>query len=237
MPELGINVDHVATIREARKISYPDPVEAAVLCQEAGADSIVCHLREDRRHIQDRDLLRLKKTLKIKLNLEMAASAEIVDIALSVRPDQVTFVPEKRKELTTEGGLDVTFRKSRLKKVLQKMKKAGVEASLFVDPDAKQIRASRDIGAAMIELHTGRYAEAKNKSAVRREFLSLKAAARLASGLGLKVFAGHGLHYANTKPLRSIKEITEYNIGHSIIARAIFVGLSEAVKEMKELIK
>jgi pyridoxine 5-phosphate synthase len=237
MSRLGVNIDHVATIREARKIEYPDPVEAALICQGAGSDSVVCHLREDRRHIQDRDLRRLKKALRIKLNLEMAASIEIIGIALRVKPQQVTFVPEKRRELTTEGGLDVFSQKARLKKVLRKMDARGIEASLFIDPDLEQIRASREIGCRMIELHTGRYAEAKNKKGVKREFLSLKRAAEFAKKKGLKVFAGHGLNYKNTRALRSIKEIEEYNIGHSIVARAIFVGLEKAVREMKELVK
>ncbi len=237
MPRLGVNIDHVATIREARKINYPDPVEAALLCQAAGADAIVCHLREDRRHIQDRDLCRLKKVVTVKLNLEMAMSEEIVDIALDVKPDQVTLVPEKRAELTTEGGLDILSRKNRVKKVLQKMKRKGIEASLFIDPDMRQIRASREIGAGMIELHTGRYANAQNKKDLKREYQSLKNSSKFAKSIGLKVFAGHGLNYKNIKPLRNIKEIEEYNIGHSIVAHAVFVGLEKAIKEMKALVK
>ncbi|MGB2705924.1 MAG: pyridoxine 5'-phosphate synthase [Candidatus Omnitrophota bacterium] len=237
MPGLGVNIDHVATIREARKIDYPDPVEAALLCQSAGADSIVCHLREDRRHIQDRDLYRLKEVLSVKLNLEMAAQDEIVGIALDVKPCQATLVPEKRRELTTEGGLDVYSRRGRVKRVLRKMEKAGIGVSLFIDPDKRQIKASREAGARMVELHTGEYANARNKKEVKREFAALKNAAAFAEKIGLEVFAGHGLHYKNTKPLTKIREIKEYNIGHSIVARAVFVGLRRAVKEMKALIR
>ncbi|MCQ9206324.1 MAG: pyridoxine 5'-phosphate synthase [Omnitrophica bacterium] len=237
MPKLGVNIDHVATLRQARKIDYPDPIRAAIICQSAGADSIVCHLREDRRHIQDCDLYKLKRVLGIKLNLEMAASREIIDIAIDAKPDQVTFVPEKRMELTTEGGLDVCSGRRRIAKALRKMQKAGIEVSFFIDPDARQIRASKEAGASMIELHTGRYAEAGSKREVKKEFLALKKSASLAREMGLKVFAGHGLHYTNTAPLRRIKEIEEYNIGHSIIARAIFTGIRKAVLEMKELVK
>jgi pyridoxine 5-phosphate synthase len=236
MPRLGVNIDHVATIREARKIAYPDPVEAALMCQDAGADSIVCHLREDRRHIQTKDLYNLKKALKIRLNLEMAISEEIIDIALDAGPGQATIVPEKRRELTTEGGVDVLAEKNRLKKALDRMERGGIDVSLFIDPDAKQIKASRELGARMVELHTGRYADARNKSDTKKEFLSLEKAAGLARKIGLKVFAGHGLNYENTRPLRSIEEIEEYNIGHSIVARAIFAGLGKAVREMKELV-
>lgn len=236
-PALGVNIDHVATIREARKIDYPDPVEAALLCQGAGADSIVCHLREDRRHIQDRDLYILKKRLIAKLNMEMAMSDEIVRIALDVKPCQATLVPEKRRELTTEGGLDVCSEKSRIKKVLGKMEGAGIGVSLFIDPDKRQIAASREAGARMIELHTGEYANAKNKAEARRELSLLKMAAAFAKKIGLRVFAGHGLNYENTKPLTKIKEIEEFNIGHSIIARAVFVGLRRAVKDMKALLR
>ena len=237
MAKLGVNIDHVATLRQARKIDYPDPVRAAIICQSAGCDSIVCHLREDRRHIQDGDLYKLKHVLGIKLNLEMAASREIIDIAIDSKPDQVTFVPEKRMELTTEGGLDICSGRRRIAKALLKMRKAGIEVSFFIDPDARQIRASKEIGAHMIELHTGRYAEAGSKREAKKEFQALKKSAILAKEIGLKVFAGHGLHYTNTAPLRRIKEIEEYNIGHSIIARAIFTGLGQAVLEMKELVK
>ena len=237
MAKLGVNIDHVATLRQARKIDYPDPVRAAIICQSAGCDSIVCHLREDRRHIQDRDLYKLKSVLGIKLNLEMALSPEIIDIAIDVKPGQVTFVPEKRMELTTEGGLDVCSGMRRIAKALRKIRKAGIEVSFFVDPDARQIRASKEAGVRMIELHTGRYAEAGSRRLAQKEFQALKKCASFAKEMGLKVFAGHGLHYTNTAPLRRIKEIEEYNIGHSVIARAVFTGLGQAVLEMKELVK
>lgn len=236
MPKLGVNVDHVATIREARKINYPDPVKAALLCRDAGADSVVCHLREDRRHIQDKDLYRLRNLIRIKLNLEMAMSEGIIRIALDVKPGQVTLVPEKRAELTTEGGLDIVLLKNRVKKVAAKMRKSGIETSLFIEPDKRQIKASRDAGCGMIELHTGSYANAKNAKSLRKEYNILKEAALFAKKIGLKVFAGHGLNYKNTKRLTNIKEIEEYNIGHAIVARAIFVGMKKAVKEMKALV-
>lgn len=237
MPDLGVNVDHVATIQQARKIDYPDCVEAALLCQRSGADSIVCHLREDRRHIQDEDLYRLKEAVKVKLNLEMAMSDEIVRIACDVRPDQATLVPERRAELTTEGGLDVLSQKNRVKKILKKMENAGIAVSIFIDPDMREIRACREIGVRMIELHTGSYANAKNQKALKKECGVLKDCTEQAKQMGLRVFAGHGLNYRNVKPLTRIKEIEEYNIGHSIVARAIFVGLGKAVKEMKALIR
>ena len=236
MPELGVNIDHVATIREARKIDYPNPVEAAILCQRSGADSIVCHLREDRRHIQDKDLRELKDAIKIKLNLEMAMSEEIVNIALRIKPDQITLVPEKRRELTTEGGLDVSAHAKRIKSVFEKMTKRNIKVSLFIDPDKKQIKAAMESGVGMIELHTGCYANAKTEKEKKREFELLKTSALFAKRIGLRVFAGHGLNYKNTSLLRKIKEIEEYNIGHSIVARAVFVGLGKAVKEMKALV-
>jgi len=237
MPDLGVNIDHVATIREARGVDYPDPVKAAFIAESSGADSIVCHLREDRRHIQDADLRRLKKLVKVKLNLEMAMSDEIVRIALDVRPDQITLVPEKRKELTTEGGLNVLSEKKKIKKVIERMTRRGIAVSLFVDPLLRQIKAAYDAGARMIELHTGLYANAKNKRELKNEYAALKKAAEFAKKLGFKVFAGHGLHYANTRPLTRIKDIEEYNIGHSIIARAVFVGFGRAVREMKGIVK
>ncbi len=236
MIRLGVNIDHVATVREARRSGYPDPVKAALLCQAAGADSIVCHLREDRRHIQDKDLYRLKKALDAKLNLEMACSEEIVKIAAEVRPRRVTLVPEKRRELTTEGGLDVCSRKPLVRKTLERMRKADVEVSLFIDPDARQINASREAGANMIELHTGEYANAKNIKEAKKKYTILEQSAKLAGKLGFKVFAGHGLDYGNTARLTGIKEIEEYNIGHSIIARAVFVGIEQAVREMKKIL-
>ena len=237
MPELGVNIDHIATIREARKIDYPDPIKAAVIAQENGADSIVCHLREDRRHIQDSDLYVLKKKVKTKLNLEMAMSDEIVKIALRVKPDQITLVPEKREELTTEGGLDVFKYKGKIKKIIKKMQKKGILVSLFVDPILKQMKACKDVGVSMIELHTGNYANAKTKKKIKDEFNAIKKCAEYAKKLGIQVFAGHGLNYKNTKPLLKIKEIEEYNIGHSIIAQSCFIGIGKAVSQMKALVK
>ena len=236
MSRLGVNVDHVATVRQARRIIYPDPVQAALLCERAGCDSIVCHLREDRRHIQDADLLLLKKSLRVMLNLEMALSEEIIRKALKVKPDQATLVPEKREELTTEGGLDVARYQKKIAGAICKMEKVGIGVSLFVDPDMRQIKASKGSGARMIELHTGKYADSRAGREQETEFRLLRDCAKFAKGLGLKVFAGHGLNYMNTRPLRRIPEIEEYNIGHSIIARAIFVGLKNAVTEMKRLV-
>ena len=237
MPDLGVNIDHVATIRQARKIDYPDPIAAALICEKSGADSIVCHLREDRRHIQDSDLYKLKKAARVKLNLEMAMSKEIIDIAMKIKPDQVTFVPEKRRELTTEGGLDVASQEHKIKNAIKKMEKVGIGVSLFVDPDKRQIKASKEVGAKMIVIHTGSYANAKGKAKVKKEYNALKSCAEYAKKIGLTVFAGHGLHYKNTRPLTRIKEFEEYNIGHSIVARSVFVGIGKAVKEMKALLK
>jgi len=236
MAQLGVNIDHVATIRQARKIDYPSPVRAALMCQDAGADSIVCHLREDRRHIQDEDLYNLKRLIRVKLNLEMAMAPEIVDIAVKVKPDQVTFVPEKRRELTTEGGLDVVSHAQKAKRVFNKMQAQGIKVSFFIDPFIRQIREVKEIGAESIELHTGRYTLAKNKKKLKDEYLLLKKSAEFAKSIGLNVFAGHGLNYENTSDLLSIKEITEYNIGHSIVARSIFVGIEGAVREMKAIV-
>ena len=234
--DLGVNVDHVATLREARGIDIPDPVEAALLCEKGGADSIVCHLREDRRHIQDEDLRRLKKSVSAKLNLEMAASSEIVKIACSVRPDQATLVPEKRKELTTEGGLDVIGGRRKIEIAIKGLKERNIMVSLFVDPEKRQIKAAKSVGASAIELHTGSYANARSRGRIKKEYALLKNAASYAKALGLLVFAGHGLNYKNIKSLMAIREIEEYNIGHSIIARAVFIGIEKAVREMKALI-
>ena len=236
MPELGVNIDHIATIREARKTPYPDPVEAALMCERAGADSIVCHLREDRRHIQDRDLFRLKDLVKVKLNLEMALSEEIISIALKIKPNQITLVPEKREELTTEGGLDVVSQAKRIASTIKLMKKSGIEVSLFVDPKKDQIKASKDVGVSLIEIHTGEYANANEKD-IEKEYNIIKESSAYGESLGLQVFAGHGLNYKNIKHLLEIPEIKEYNIGHSIVARSFFVGIEKAVKEMKDIIK
>jgi pyridoxine 5-phosphate synthase len=235
-PRLAVNVDHVATVRQARKIDEPDPVIAAGLAELAGAEGIIIHLREDRRHIQDRDLFLLKETIKTKLNLEMAASEEIIRIALKVRPDMVTLVPEKRQELTTEGGLDVRGQQKTLKEVVKRLQKGKVAVSLFVDADPEQIKASKEVGADIIELHTGHYAEAKNEKEARRFFDRIAEGARLAARTGLKVSAGHGLNYTNIKRFQALKEIEEFSIGHSIIARAIYLGLDKAVRDMVAII-
>jgi pyridoxine 5-phosphate synthase len=236
MPRLGVNVDHVATLRQARGGSEPDPVAAALLAELAGADGIVVHLREDRRHVQDRDLTLLRQTIKTRLDLEMAADDAMVKIALAVKPDYVTLVPERRQELTTEGGLDVAGHKSRLKRVVEALQNGGIPVSLFIEPDAGQIKASRAIGAAGIEIHTGQYANARSGHAMETEFRAIVKAAQLAARLKLGVNAGHGLNYWNVQKLTAIDEIEEYNIGHSIVARAVLVGLDQAVREMKRLV-
>ena len=236
MSRLGVNVDHVATLRQARGGSEPDPVAAALLAELAGADGIVVHLREDRRHIQDRDLALLRQTVKTRLDLEMAADDAMVKIALDVKPHYVTLVPERRQELTTEGGLDVAGHKSRFKRVVDALQNGGIPVSLFIEPDADQIKASKAIGAEYIEIHTGRYANAQSEQASEAEFRAVVKAAQLAVRLKLGVNAGHGLNYVNIRKLTAISEIEEYNIGHSIVARALLVGLDQAVREMKQLI-
>jgi pyridoxine 5-phosphate synthase len=237
LPRLAVNVDHVATVRQARKIDQPDPVIAAGIAELAGAEGIIVHLREDRRHIQDRDLFLLKETVKTKLNLEMAAAEEIIRIALKVRPPMVTLVPEKRQELTTEGGLDVRGNQKALKEAVRRLHKGRIAVSLFVDADPVQIQASRDIGADIIELHTGHFAEAKNERTARRLFERIVEGAQMAAGMGLRVSAGHGLDYSNIKWFQGVEEIEEYSIGHSIIARAIYVGLDQAVRDMVAMVE
>ena len=232
MPHLAINVDHVATVRQARGINEPDPVLAAGICELAGAQGIVVHLREDRRHIQDRDVRLLRQTVKTKLNLEMAAAKEIIDIALDIKPDMVTLVPEKRKELTTEGGLDVIANEKKLKKTVSKMSKAGIPVSIFIDPDAAQIEASIDVGATFVELHTGRYCDATSEEERDMEFRMIEHSAELAFESGLRVNAGHGLDYLSTGRIAALPTIEELSIGHAIITRAVFVGLDQAVREM-----
>ncbi len=236
MPRLGVNIDHAATLREQRKGADPEPVFAALICEASGADSIVAHLREDRRHIKERDLYLLKETVRTKLNLEMSVSPEIVEIACKVRPDQATLVPEKRQELTTEGGLDVISNFKRIKQVAYQLGRQGIAVSLFIDPDKKQIDASRKSGIKIIELHTGRYADAKSASLQDKYFLELKNAAAYARGRGLVVNAGHGLDYHNAARVAGIKGIEELNIGYSIICRAVMVGLGQAVREMRMLV-
>jgi len=233
---LGVNIDHVATLREARGQLEPEPSFAALISEKSGADSIVAHLREDRRHIKESDLKILKEIICSRLNLEMSISPEIVDIACKLKPDQATLVPEKRKELTTEGGLDVSNNLNRVKAAKVKLENAGIDVSLFIDADTKQISAAEKIGIRMIELHTGRYANAKNNNSQNKYLEELRKAAGLAGSLGIKVFAGHGLDYNNVCRVADIEGIEELNIGHSIIARAVFIGLGRAVKEMKELI-
>ena len=236
MIRLGVNIDHVATVRQARGVDYPDPVAAAAMVEMAGADGIVMHLREDRRHMQDRDLAILRKTVKSRLNLEMAANDEIIAIALDICPDMVTLVPERRKELTTEGGLDVKAGFQKLASMTKKMHAKGIFVSMFIDPDEKAIALSRDLGSDAVELHTGRYCDAKTAEEQKKEFERIQKGVESALKLGLGVNAGHGLNYFNVKPIAAIPGIEELNIGHSIIARAIFVGLDRAVSDMKDLI-
>jgi pyridoxine 5-phosphate synthase len=233
---LSVNIDHIATIRQARKGVEPDPVAAVVLAELAGADGIIVHLREDRRHIQDRDLRLARQVVRTKLNLEMAATDEMQRIALDVRPDIVTLVPEKREELTTEGGLEVFSRIEMLKKFIGPIQDAGIPVSLFVDPDEQQISAAKKTGAVWIEIHTGAFANAENEQRRNEEFGKIVEAAQLASSLGLRVGAGHGLNYVNVKAISRIREVEELNIGHSIIACASLVGMERAVRDMKEVI-
>lgn len=234
MPRLGVNIDHVATLRQARGGKEPDPVWAAVLAELGGADGITVHVREDRRHIQDRDLRLLRETVNVRLNLELAAAPEIVALALEVRPDQVTFVPERRAELTTEGGLDVIGQRDRVAEAVARCRDAGLEVSLFIDPDPRQVEASAALGARAVELHTGRYADAAHESEQARELAALTHAGQTAVALGLALHAGHGLNYQNVGPIVLLDRMAELNIGHSIVSRAVFVGLERAVREMKK---
>ena len=236
MPALCVNIDHIATLREVRGGKEPEPLHGALICEKAGADGITFHLREDRRHIQDKDVVDLRKNLRSKLNMEMAAISEMVKIAKKAKVDQVTLVPEKRKELTTEGGLDVSKQKTRLKKMVKDLKSGKTLVSLFIDPELNQIRASSRIGADAIEIHTGMYCNARGRKQ-RQEIEKIKKAARFARSLNLRVFAGHGLNYQNVKDVAAIAEIEELNIGHSIIARAVFKGLETAVRDMRRIIK
>lgn len=237
MTKLGVNIDHVATVRQARMVKEPDPVQAAVLAELAGAHGITVHLREDRRHIQDRDLEVLRRTVKTKLNLEMACVDEIIKIACQVKPDMVTFVPEKRKELTTEGGLDVILNKTRLKKAVLALHKNGIQVSMFIDPDEDHIKVSKIIGADFVELHTGKYAEAKSEKSRDNQFKKLQRASDIVLKAGLGLNAGHGLDYMNVGPIARIPGMNELNIGHSIVARAVLVGMNDAVSEMLALIR
>jgi pyridoxine 5-phosphate synthase len=234
---LGVNIDHVATLRQARGTRYPDPIKAALDAELAGADSITLHLREDRRHIQDHDVERLVELRQTKVNLEMAATDEMVGIACRLRPEDVCLVPERREELTTEGGLDVAGQVDRLKDVCTRLDESGVRVSLFIDADKEQIDAAKETGAPVIELHTGHYADLGEVShwGQQQELMRIREAAAYAHGLGLQVNAGHGLHYHNVQPIARIPEIVELNIGHAIVAHAVFVGFTEAVREMKRL--
>jgi pyridoxine 5-phosphate synthase len=233
--DLGVNIDHVATLRNARGTSYPDPVRAALLAEEAGADAITLHLREDRRHILDADVHALRPLLKTRMNLECAVTQEMLDIACGVRPHDVCLVPEKREELTTEGGLDVAGQFEAVKAACAQLAQAGARVSLFIDPDETQIRAAREAGAPVIELHTGRYAEAHDEAGQRRELERVAQSVDFGNSLGLKVNAGHGLHYTNVQPIAALEGIVELNIGHAIVAHAIFAGWENAVREMKAI--
>lgn len=232
---LGVNIDHVATIRNARGVSYPDPVTAAAIAEQAGADGITIHLREDRRHIIDRDVELLAQTLQTRMNLEMAVTEEMLKIACRVKPAYVCLVPEKRQELTTEGGLDVAGQQDKIKAAVERLGEQGIQTSLFIDADEKQIDAAVATGATIIELHTGHYAEQTDVSEQQRSLLLLHDAAKYAQAKGLQVNAGHGLHYHNTAAVAALPELVELNIGHAIIARAVLVGLDQAVRDMKAI--
>lgn len=236
MPQLGVNIDHVATIRQARRTVEPDPVWAAALAELGGADGITIHLREDRRHIQDRDVRILRDSVQVKLNLEMATAEEIVQIALETRPHQVTLVPEKREEITTEGGLDVVANESRVGEVTERLQAAGIEVSLFIDPEVAQVEASKKVMASAVELHTGAYADATSAEAREAELQRLIQAGQATINEEMLLHMGHGLTYRNVVPIAQIPDVCELNIGHSIVSRAVLVGLDRAVREMKELI-
>lgn len=236
MPLLGVNIDHVATVRQARLTNEPDPVHAAVLAEQGGADGITVHLREDRRHIQDRDVRLLRQMLRVHLNLEMAVDQQVTDFALEVIPDMATLVPEKREELTTEGGLDVVGQRDRVKACVDQLQGKGIEVSLFIDPDIDQVQVSKELGVEAIELHTGTYADAASKAEAEEEFQRVLEASRLANQCGLILNMGHGLTYRNVQPIAQIEGVHELNIGHSIMSHAMMVGMERAVREMKDLI-
>lgn len=234
---LGVNVDHVATLRQVRKATYPDPVTAAALAELGGAEQITIHLREDRRHVQDRDLKILRETCRTLLNLEMAATQEMVKIAYDVKPDTSTLVPERREELTTEGGLDAVGGRDNLRKVVKNLKDGEIAVSLFIDPDIDQVRAAHKCDADRVELHTGRFCDARSEAERAKELSRIVDAAKAADKLGMKVAAGHGLHYANVLPVVAIEEIEELNIGHAIVARAVMSGMEAAVRDMVALLR
>jgi len=237
MIKLGVNIDHIATLRQARKTYEPDPVWGAAIAELAGADCITVHLREDRRHIQDRDVLLLRQTVQAKLNLEMGNSPEIVGIACDIKPDQVTLVPEKREEVTTEGGLDVIKHFDLLKESISKFNDAGIKASMFIDPENDQVEASKKVGAEFVEFHTGTYANALTEKDIKLELDKLTKVCEFARQTGMRVNAGHGLTYKNVQAICELPYIEELNIGHSIISRSVFVGLSQAVTEMKQILE
>ncbi len=232
---LGVNIDHVATLRQARGTRYPDPIQAAIEVEQAGADAITLHLREDRRHIQDRDVEMLKDILLTRMNLEMAVTDEMLSIAEKIEPEECCLVPERREELTTEGGLEIVAQKTRIQEACERLAEAGVRVSLFIDADCAQIEAAKEVGAPVIEIHTGHYADAITAKAREIEYVRIQKAVSFGASIGLRVNAGHGLNYQNVKPIAALAEIKELNIGHAIIARALFTGLQAAVIEMRNL--
>ncbi len=234
---LGVNIDHIATLRNARGTTYPDPVQAAFIAEQAGADGITIHLREDRRHITDRDLMLISQTVQTRLNLEMAVTEEMIEIACQTQPDFCCLVPEKRQEVTTEGGLDVVGNEEKVADAIKRLSLAGIKVSLFIDPDHEQINAADRVGAPFIEIHTGAYADAEDEQAQEKEFVRIRDAVTYAASKGLKVNAGHGLHYHNVQRIAAFPELYELNIGHAIIGRAVFSGLAPAVEEMKRLMR
>ncbi|QIF48989.1 pyridoxine 5'-phosphate synthase [Proteus mirabilis] len=234
---LGVNIDHIATLRNARGTTYPDPVQAAFIAEQAGADGITIHLREDRRHITDRDLMLISQTVQTRLNLEMAVTEEMIEIACQTQPDFCCLVPEKRQEVTTEGGLDVVGNEEKVADAIKRLSLAGIKVSLFIDPDHEQINAADRVGAPFIEIHTGAYADAEDEQAQEKEFVRIRDAVTYAASKGLKANAGHGLHYHNVQRIAALPELYELNIGHAIIGRAVFSGLAPAVEEMKRLMR
>ncbi|MGA2063019.1 MAG: pyridoxine 5'-phosphate synthase [Thermoguttaceae bacterium] len=236
MPELGVNIDHIATIRQARRTYEPDPVWAAALAELGGADCITLHLREDRRHINDRDLRILRETVTVKLNLEMACNEEIIKIALSVKPDQATLVPERREEITTEGGLDIITHKMRAADAIHRLQDAGISVSLFLDPESRQIEEAARLKTDAVELHTGQYAESRPGATRQKQLEKLETIGAMIRQSGMALHAGHGLNYHNVRPVAAIEGMHELNIGHSIVARAVMIGFQEAVREMKQLV-
>ena len=237
MTKLGVNIDHVATLRQARGEAEPDPINAAIICEKAGCDSIVAHLREDRRHINDSDVAKLKEKIKTRFNLEMSVNEGIVKAAIRIKPHQATLVPERREEITTEGGLNVLSNTKKISEVIKRLRSGGIEVSLFVDPERQQLEASKKAGAGIIEIHTGRYANAKDAKEIERELSAISSAVKIGHELGMVVNAGHGLNYKNVRHVADIEGIEELNIGHSIISHSVFVGIEKAVKEMLALIR